>query len=229
VLSDLVEVITSDARIAIAGAKNLLMENPRYTWGKYGVINWGPMLVRTVGRFALDGPDVPMRDVDFVIGNGCLIRCSALRDVGLFDETFFQLHEDVDWSLRARRCGYRTVYVDRAAILHKGSSSSQAGQRFTFRAAYFVGRNAIVFARRHAGFAQWARLFPLMIFGAFMRAAIGSAYAVFSSVREQAAFVRGMIAGFKKAPPRWESEQRDSGVWAPGDSWLDRLVRWLGG
>jgi GT2 family glycosyltransferase len=46
----LVAVLEADPRIAIAGAKNRLMENPAYTWGRYGKLNWGPMLVFAVGR-----------------------------------------------------------------------------------------------------------------------------------------------------------------------------------
>ena len=36
VLDELVGVMQTDPRIAIAGAKNLYMENPEFTWGKYG-------------------------------------------------------------------------------------------------------------------------------------------------------------------------------------------------
>src|SRR5207245_7828739 len=77
-LSELVSVMDSDPSIAIAGAKNLLMENPKYTWGKYGRVTWGPMLVRTEGRFAIDWQlQEPPKDVDWVIANGCMIRREA--------------------------------------------------------------------------------------------------------------------------------------------------------
>jgi GT2 family glycosyltransferase len=80
----------ADPRIAITGAKNLYLQNPVYTWGKYGVLNWGPMLVRTHGRFVLDYPEGAPKDVDWVIGNGCMMSREALEKVGIFDEEFFR-------------------------------------------------------------------------------------------------------------------------------------------
>src|SRR5262249_1038138 len=110
-LTELVRIMQSDPHIAITGAKNLYMQNPAFTWGKYGVLNWGPMLVRTHGRFVRDYPEASPKDVDWVIGNGCMMSREALETVGIFDEEFFQVNEDVDWCVRARKLGYRVVYV----------------------------------------------------------------------------------------------------------------------
>src|SRR5581483_11173023 len=98
-LTELVQVMESDPRIAIAGAKNLLLENPAYMWGQYGEVTWGPLLVRTVGRFEPDqNRGDPPKDVDWIICNGCMMSRAALEKVGLFDEEFWQCNEDVDWS-----------------------------------------------------------------------------------------------------------------------------------
>jgi len=230
VLSELVRIMESDPRIAIAGAKNILLDNEKYLWGRYGVINWGPVLVRTVGRSEPDGPVDSPRDVDFVIGNGCLMSARALTEVGLFDETFFQMHEDVDWSMRARRAGYRAVYVDTAAIHHKGSSSSDPTKRVLFGARYFVGRNALFFARKYANPWQWTKLLLLMTFGVVMRVTMQIAYASFCALREQLPFVTGMADGLRgivrgPRPPK----ETPAGPAPPLNTPIDRLVRWLGG
>jgi GT2 family glycosyltransferase len=230
VLHELVRVLESDPRIAIAGAKNLLMDNPKYTWGKYGVINWGPVLVRTEGRSELDRPVASPRDVDFVIGNGCLMRCRALQEVGLFDERFFQMHEDVDWSYRARQMGYRAVYVDEAAIHHKGSSSSAPASRILFGSKYFVSRNSLFFARKHANPWQWARLLVLMSVGIVLRIAIEVAYATFCAFRNQVPFVAGMVDGARDVDTRRpEARRAADGPPIPLNTPIDRLARWLGG
>ena len=142
-ISTLLQVMQNDSSIAIAGAKNILMENPYYTWGKYGEVKWGPMLVTTAGRFEPDQKQKqPPKDVDWVICNGCLIRGKVLEEIGLFDEDYWMADEDVEWSYRAKEKGYRTVYVDEAAILHKGSSSTNlANKKKTFSYGYFLGRN----------------------------------------------------------------------------------------
>ena len=197
VLGELVRVMDSDPHIAIAGAKNVLMGNPAYTWGKYGILTWGPLLVRTKGYYELDTPQPSPRDVDWVIGNGCMMRRTALERVGLFDEEYFHLEEDVDWSTRARRLGYRVVYVDTAAILHKGSSSSDGTKRIVFSYAYFLGRNPIVFAHKHATAAQWVKLLSFMTLGVALRVLWYMVQGPISAVYGQIPFMIGMIDGFR--------------------------------
>ena len=46
-----------------------------------------------------------------------------LNDVGLFDEDFFLLYEDVDLSFRAQLKGYKCLYVPEAIVYHRASSS----------------------------------------------------------------------------------------------------------
>jgi GT2 family glycosyltransferase len=52
-----------------------------------------------------------------------LYRTDMLHRVGLFDEDFFLLHEDVDLSFRAQLMGFRCVYVPDAVAYHGVSSS----------------------------------------------------------------------------------------------------------
>jgi GT2 family glycosyltransferase len=149
-VSELVRVAESDPRIAVVGCRNLLMEDPRLLWGAYAELTYGPFVVRTAGERVADGEGWRVvRDVDSVIGNGYLWRRAALEQVGLLDERFFGYHEDVDWCLRARRAGRRVVYAGTAAIIHKGGSSSDRRQARSFPMSYFLGRNGVLFARKH--------------------------------------------------------------------------------
>jgi GT2 family glycosyltransferase len=170
-ISTLLQVMQSDSSIAIAGAKNILMENPYYTWGKYGEVKWSPMLVTTAGRFEPDSKQKqPPKDVDWVICNGCLIRGSVLEEIGLFDEDYWMCDEDVEWSYRAKEKGYRTVYVDEAAILHKGSSSTNLkNKKKVFSYGYFLGRNPFLFAKKYGKRHQIAKLFLNVCFGILLR------------------------------------------------------------
>src|SRR5438477_4274154 len=197
-ISELVKVLDADPTIGIAGAKNVLMENPDFTWGRYGKVTWGPMLVKTVGRFAPDlNLDEPPRDVDWVIGNACMIRREALTKVGVFDEEFWQCNEDVDWCYRAREAGYRVVYVDRAAILHKGGSSADVSHRKIFSYGYFIGRNAFTFARKHGNLFQKIKLFLMLWVGVLGRIAFFTLDNTKHAILGQRAFVRGMLDGMR--------------------------------
>jgi hypothetical protein len=228
-IEQLVAVMQSDPRIAITGAKNLCMDSPAYTWGKYGVLNWGPMLVRTHGRFRLDYPELSPKDVDWVIGNGCMMSREALQKIGVFDEDFFQVNEDVDWCVRARKLGYRVVYVDTAAIYHKGASSADLSKPIVFSYGYFLGRNAILFARKHANAAQWARLLTLMVVGVVLRVSAYSASAVLRAIGGQSHFVNGIRDGFSGNLRRDRITIRMPVAGPdPVDNRVVRILRWLG-
>ncbi len=197
-ISELVKVLDEDPTIGIVGAKNVLMENPDFTWGRYGKVTWGPMLVKTVGRFARDErKQEPPQDVDWVIGNACMMRREALQRVGLFDEEFWQCNEDVDWCYRARKAGFRVVYVDRAAILHKGGSSADITQKKIFSYGYFIGRNAFTFARKHGNLYQKAKLFLMLWVGVLGRITFFALDNTKHAILGQRAFVRGMMDGMR--------------------------------
>jgi GT2 family glycosyltransferase len=52
-----------------------------------------------------------------------LYRKQMLEEVGLFDDRFFLLYEDVDLSFRAQLQGYRCLYEPAAIVYHDASSS----------------------------------------------------------------------------------------------------------
>lgn len=52
-----------------------------------------------------------------------LYKKRMLDDIGLFDEDFFLLYEDVDLSFRAQLKGYKCLYVPEAVVYHRASSS----------------------------------------------------------------------------------------------------------
>lgn len=54
-----------------------------------------------------------------------LYRRSLFDDIGLFDEDFFLVFEDVDLSLRARVAGHHCLYVPDAVVYHKRGASTE--------------------------------------------------------------------------------------------------------
>lgn len=59
-----------------------------------------------------------MREVDWMYGACLIIRKESLRTIGLFDEKFFYLYEDVDLCFRAKKLGYKVLYIPEATIVH---------------------------------------------------------------------------------------------------------------
>jgi len=157
-LTELVRVACSDARIGAVGAKNIKMEDHSKVWGAYGELTYDHELVHVVGARKADGPEFTcVLDVDWVIGNGVMMSRAALQRIGGFDENFFGYHEDVDWCERARHAGFRIVYNGHAVIYHRGFGASNPDSKMPFPVLYFLGRNGVVFARKHGTPWQLAR------------------------------------------------------------------------
>jgi GT2 family glycosyltransferase len=67
-----------------------------------------------------------------------LYRREMLENIGLFNERFFLLYEDVDLSFRAQLSGYRCLYVPNAVVHHIGSQSIG---KDSWTSIYFSHRN----------------------------------------------------------------------------------------
>jgi len=72
----------------------------------------------------------PARDVFGFTGAAAVLRMSALRDVGLFDEALFMYYEDTDLSWRLRLAGYRVEHCPGAVVEHVHAASSGEGSDF---------------------------------------------------------------------------------------------------
>ena len=157
-VTELVRAAASDERIGAVGAKNLSLGDPSIVWGAWNELAYDEGLVRVVGQGKPDGPEYAgVHDVEGVVGNGMMMSRPALSRVGGFDETFFAYHEDIDWCVRARAAGFRVVYCGAAVIHHRGFSASDPTRDVPFPVLYFLGRNGVLFARKHGTFAQQLR------------------------------------------------------------------------
>jgi GT2 family glycosyltransferase len=67
----------------------------------------------------LPGFDVP-RFVPAACGGGMMIRAEVFDRIGGFDEEYFLCWEDVEFSLRAFKGGYRCLFVPQAVVVHTG-------------------------------------------------------------------------------------------------------------
>ena len=95
-----------------------------------------------MSRQAMRGMPVPEftqpKEVLLFSGCACLLRMTALKEVGLFDEDFFAYCEDTDMGLRMRRAGWNIVVAPGAYVKH---FYSMTGGRFSMQKVYWVERN----------------------------------------------------------------------------------------
>jgi GT2 family glycosyltransferase len=93
-------------------------------------------------------------EVDFLNGVCVLCRCAALRDFGLMDERYGGYIEDADWSWRARRSEWTSVFVPVPAIIHH---EEQEGYEHSSYKSFLLKRNTVLWllkaGRRFSAFA----------------------------------------------------------------------------
>ncbi len=96
-------------------------------------------------------------EVDVLCGAFMFIRRSILDEVGLLDEDFFMYGEDIDFSYRIKKAGYKIIYFPKTKIIHfKGESTKKSSLKYH----NIFYRAMAIFAKKHYG---GTRLNPLLI------------------------------------------------------------------
>jgi O-antigen biosynthesis protein len=93
-------------------------------------------------------------------GGAMIVRAEIFRELGGFDTTFDPFGpEDLDFSLRLQKAGYRALYVPQAVGYHKVSHTF--GEGYSEEYARHKSRHWFHFMRRHATPLQQAGFFLL--------------------------------------------------------------------
>lgn len=99
-----------------------------------------------LGHFMAEWPHDTTREVDHVIGAFFLVRRALFESLGGFDERFFVYLEDLDFSLRARQAGWRTVYLADVQAFHAGGGTSN---QVKARRLFYSLRSRLLYATKH--------------------------------------------------------------------------------
>ena len=86
------------------------------------------------------------RAIAFAPMTAAVFRRELFDRIGLLDESFGSYLEDVEFGLRAARCGYQGVYVPQATALHRGSATLGAWHPETVR---LISRNQMLLVAKH--------------------------------------------------------------------------------
>lgn len=115
-----------------------------------GYTKMNPVTARnaTVGQYEVDrGQFRGPRETPFAHGAAMFTSREVIGKVGPMPELFFLYYEELDWSSRIRRAGYRIVVEPSAVVFHKESLSVG---RMSPMKTYYMTRNRILFMRRNA-------------------------------------------------------------------------------
>jgi len=62
-------------------------------------------------------------EVDFIVGACMVVRKAAMDEIGMLDEDYFFLYEEVDWCFRMKNAGWLIYHLPDAEIYHLGGQS----------------------------------------------------------------------------------------------------------
>lgn len=79
-------------------------------------------------------------------GAAMFLKKEVVEKTGMFADIFFLYYEELDWSARIQKAGYRIYYEPRAVVYHKESLS--VGKNSVLK-TYYLARNRILFMRRN--------------------------------------------------------------------------------
>ena len=83
--------------------------------------------------------------IEVISGAFCLLRHSALDQIGLLDEDFFMYGEDIDLSYRLLKGGYQNWYLPLSIVHFKGKSTRKSEYRYV----HVFYQAMLIFFRKH--------------------------------------------------------------------------------
>ncbi len=91
---------------------------------------------------------------EWFTGCCCLFKTKIFKDIGKLDERFFAYYEDVDFSLRLKKYGYKIGFTSKTQIYHYESFSSisnnSKGGKLSPYIHYLNIRNHILILKKHS-------------------------------------------------------------------------------
>lgn len=161
-LFELVKTGESDDKTGLLESKICYHKEPQMIWFAGGKIDWMKIKGTHIG---LDQPDDgkydTVREVDYLTGCCLLVKRSVFEKIGKLSEDYFLYYEDTDFCLRAKKAGFRCIYVPKSKIYHKVSRSTKPGSP---KYIYYHTRNGLMLAKRNGSAVIKIFLYPYCMF-----------------------------------------------------------------
>jgi GT2 family glycosyltransferase len=154
-LTPLIETMEGDEKIGIA-SPIIMEEGGLKIWFSGGRIDWFKM------KSFHENNDKKNNYFGSSYLSGCtmLIRSEVFRQIGLFDEDYFLYWEDVDFSVRAKKAGFRLVICPQSRIIHLEKSQEKKERKI-----YWLVISGLIFFKKNSPFI----LKPYIFFYTFLR------------------------------------------------------------
>lgn len=117
-------------------------------WYAGGMIDWDNVYGYHLGVDEVDrGKFDKEKEIDFATGTCMFIRTNDLLDDELFNPLYYLYLEDMEFSMKLKKRGFKIMYIPSAKLWHKVSQSSAIGAQLN---DYFIARNRMMFGMSFA-------------------------------------------------------------------------------
>lgn len=79
-----------------------------------------------ISRYSLPDRETCIKNLDFIYGASMLVRREVFEQIGFFAEKFFLFFEDIEFSIRATKAGFKLNWAPGAIITHIGLAPGRA-------------------------------------------------------------------------------------------------------
>lgn len=150
-LKKLIEVACKNNEIGLLSPLIFWKRTPQI-WFSRGKINWFNMKSYHEKIFRKGKPF----ESEFLTGCSLLIKKEVLEKIGLLDDKFFLYWEDADFSMRARRAGFKNLVVPDSIIYHFETS-----QEMNKNKIYWLVLSGLIFFKKNTPwfFRPWLYFF----------------------------------------------------------------------
>ena len=150
-LTAMIEIGESIPECGIMGSKIYYYDKPELIWFAGATINWRKAVSNHIGQNQNDDPQYDfLREMERVTGCSMLIKGEICDRIGLMDEKLFLYTEELDWCVRAKKAGYKILYVPDSKVYHKISLSTGDNTGIIFN--YFNTRNFLYVIQKNMSF-----------------------------------------------------------------------------
>jgi GT2 family glycosyltransferase len=204
--------------VGMAASKVLVWEDPRVI-DKVGHLIYLDGQNRGRGSGELDrGQYDAEEEVLWPDGCAAMYRAAMLREIGGFDEDFFAYGDDAELGLRARRAGWKCLYMPRAVVRHHRGATLG---RHSGRRLELIERNRVLLAvKLFPGRLLWlngiyflARLAAGLRAAARNRGEIGRFRGPVEKFRAALALLRGTLQALPLLPRMWLRRRQLRPLW----------------
>lgn len=149
-LKPMVDICENDKRVGIVGGKILFYDRQNIIWFNGGKFNPYTGKIKHCNFKEKDIGQTPPEHITFMTGCMMLIPAHILKKVGLINEEYFMYVEDLEFSQRVLKNGYKLKICQNSHVWHKVESN--INRRLTKFSTYFIAKNKIKFIKDNLPF-----------------------------------------------------------------------------